>query len=79
MPTRTLPMKKIRDLIRLKYEARLSHEQIARALAVSNGVVAKYVARVEARSFDPATLLGLPEEELGRLLAPAARQPRHCS
>ncbi len=49
MPTRALPMKKIRDLIRLKYEARLSHEQIARALAVSKGVVAKYVAQVDAR------------------------------
>ena len=38
MPTRALPMKKIRDLIRLKYEARLSHEQIARALAASTVV-----------------------------------------
>jgi hypothetical protein len=27
-------MRKIRDLIRLKYEARLSHEQIAMALSV---------------------------------------------
>lgn len=35
MPTRALHMRKIRDLIRLKYVARLSHEQIARALAIS--------------------------------------------
>lgn len=28
-------MRKIRELIRLKYEARLSHGQIARALAIS--------------------------------------------
>jgi hypothetical protein len=34
-------MRKIRELIRLKYEARLSHEQIAGALAISKGVVAK--------------------------------------
>ena len=70
-------MKKIRDLIRLKYEARLSHEQIARWLAVSKGVVAKYVARVDARGLDPTTLLRLPEDEVGRLLAPAARQPQY--
>jgi transcriptional regulator with XRE-family HTH domain len=35
-------MRKIRELIRLKYQARLSHEQIARALSISKGVVAKY-------------------------------------
>ena len=32
MPRRVLPMRKIRELIRLKYEANLSHEAIARAL-----------------------------------------------
>jgi DNA-binding transcriptional regulator LsrR (DeoR family) len=47
MPTRALSMRKIRELIRLKYEARLSHEQIAGALSISKGVVAKYVARIE--------------------------------
>lgn len=53
MPTRALHMRKIRDLIRLKYIARLSHEQIARALAISKGVVAKYVARIERAGGDP--------------------------
>jgi hypothetical protein len=33
-------MRKVRKLIRLKYEARLSHEQIAGALAISKGMVA---------------------------------------
>lgn len=33
MPIRSLSMRKIRELIRLKYEARLSHEQIAEALS----------------------------------------------
>ncbi len=71
MPTRALPMKKIRDLIRPQVlrPAYLSHEQIffARALAVSKGVVAKYVARVDARGLDPTTLLRLPEDEVKRL------------
>lgn len=70
---RALPMRKIRDLIRLKYSARLSHEQIARALAISKGVVAKYVARLERLAEDPATLLERPEAELAELVKPASR------
>ena len=53
MPTRALSMRKIRELIRLKYQARLSHEQIAGALAISKGVVAKYVARIERAGLEP--------------------------
>ena len=77
MPPRELPMKKIRDLIRLKYETRLSHEQIARALSISKGVVAKYVGRVEARGLDPAELVTLDEDELARRLASAPRRPQY--
>ena len=58
MPTRALHMRKIRELIRLKYEARLSHEQIAGALAISKGVVAKYVARIERTGLGPSGLDG---------------------
>ncbi len=46
-------MRKIRELIRLKYQARLSHEQIAGALAISKGVVAKYVGRIERAGLEP--------------------------
>ena len=77
MPPRELPMKKVRDLIRLKYETRLSHEQIARALSISKGVVAKYVGRVEARGLDPAVLLTLDEGELTRRLGSAPRVPQY--
>ena len=77
MPARELPMKKVRDLIRLKYETRLSHEQIARALSISKGVVAKYVGRVEARGLDPAVLLTVDEGELTRRLGSAPRVPRY--
>ncbi len=31
MPTARIPMKQIIEVLRLKYEARLSHEKIARA------------------------------------------------
>jgi transposase len=73
MPTRALQMRKIRELIRLKYQARLSHEQIARALCVSKGVIAKYVARIEGGGFAPEALLELGESELRARLMPASR------
>ena len=41
MPTRALNMRKVRELIRLKYQARLWHQQIGGALGISKGVVAK--------------------------------------
>ena len=74
MPTRALSMRKIRELIRLKYEARLSHEQIAGALAISKGVVAKYVARVERAGLEPAALLALSDAEVLARIAPAPRR-----
>ena len=36
-------MRKIKDVLRLKLDAKLSHQQIADALGLSKGVVAKYV------------------------------------
>lgn len=35
-------MRKIKDILRLKLDARLSHQQIATALGLSKGVVTKY-------------------------------------
>ena len=78
MPTRTLTMRSIRELYRLKYEAGLSHERIARALAISKGVVAKYVAHAEAAQLSPAELLSMSEEALTRHLRPTrSKPPRH--
>lgn len=41
-------MQKIHEILRLKYESKLSHEKIARALSLSKGVVAKYVSAAQA-------------------------------
>ncbi|KXW57249.1 hypothetical protein FEMY_22230 [Ferrovum myxofaciens] len=41
-------MRKIKDVLRLKLDAGLSHEQIAMALKISKGVVAKYVGLATA-------------------------------
>src|SRR5258705_11410864 len=44
MPADKLPMRKIREILRLRFELALSHEKIARACGVCKGVVNKYLA-----------------------------------
>ncbi len=41
MPAPRITMRKIKDILRLKLDAKLSHEQIAAALDISKGVVTK--------------------------------------
>ena len=38
-------MRKIKDVLRLKFEAKLSHERIAAATGISKGAVSNYVQR----------------------------------
>ena len=42
-------MRQIIEVLRLKYEAGLSHERIARAYGLSKGVVGKYVSLATAQ------------------------------
>ena len=68
--TRRINMRKIRDVRRLKLEAKLSHQQIAAALDISKGVVTKYVALVKAANLDWAQIQLLDDTALhNRLLA----------
>ncbi len=41
MPQQRMDIRMIKDILRLKYQGGLSHERIARSLAISKGVVAK--------------------------------------
>ena len=47
MPVARISMRKIKEVLRLKHAAHLSHRQIARSLKLSVGVVAKYLAAAE--------------------------------
>ena len=68
--TRRINMRKIRDVRRLKLEAKLSHQQIAAALDISKGVVTKYVALAKAANLDWAQIQLLDDTALhNRLLA----------
>lgn len=68
-------MRKIRDVLRLKLEARLSHERIAASLGISKGVVAEYVSLASVTGLDWATVHALSDTALERRLV-QGRQDR---
>ncbi len=45
MSTAPITMKKLKDILRLKYAQELTHRQIAKSLSVSASAVSRYVAR----------------------------------
>jgi transposase len=75
MPTRRVTMRKIRDVLRLKLDGKLSHEQIASALKVSKGVVAKYVGLAAAAGLDWPTVCSLEETALEQRLLVRPERP----
>lgn len=63
-------MRKIKDVLRLKLDVKLSHEQIATSLNISKGVVTKYAGLAAAAGLDWPTICSLEEAALEqRLLA----------
>ena len=73
MPAERIAMHKIKELLRLKYDCALSHEQIARALSISKGVVAKYVKATVASGRTWEELSAADEAELRRVLGLGTR------
>ena len=51
MPKPRISLRMIKDVIRLKWQADLSHEQIASTLNISKGAVTKYVGLSHAAGF----------------------------
>lgn len=77
MPKQRMSLPMIKDVIRLKWHARLSHERIATTLKVSKGVVAKYVGLASAAGLDWETVQDWSEQRLSTALLPrsTASQP----
>jgi transposase len=65
-------MRKIRDVIRLKHEAGLSHEQIAAAAGLSKGAVTKYLQRAAQAKLGWPLPEGLDDAQLENRLFPKA-------
>ena len=79
MPSRRITMRKIKEVLRLRYACGLSLEQIARAQNLSKGVVAKYVKRAAAAGIDGTTAQTLAEADLVERLKPHSHTPRQSS
>lgn len=80
MPTERLPMRHIREILRLKWVAGRSHREIARSLAISAGSVGLVLSRTRMKGLDWPAVEGQTEEALdvllyGPRLEPDTRRP----
>jgi transposase len=71
MPTERLSMRKIRDVLRMKFDAGLSQRAIARSLSLSNGAVHGYLQRARVAGLGWPLPEGLDDTGLEQLLFPA--------
>jgi transposase len=69
-------MRKIKDVLRLKLTAKLSHRQIGAALGISKGVVTKYVGLAASAGLVWGQVQDLDETALERLLLVGPERPR---
>jgi len=72
MPTERLSMRKIRDVLRLKFESGLSERVIARSMSLSNGSVNSYLQRARMAGLGWPLPVDLDDGALERLLFPPA-------
>ena len=70
MPAERLPMRKIKEILRLKWDCRLSNRQIARSCNIARSTVAEYFRRAQAAGLSWPLPEGLDENRLERLLFP---------
>jgi transposase len=78
MSQKRLSMRKIEEILRLKYEAGLSHRAIAQSCAVSASTVSEYVTHAKVAGLSWPLPEGMSDEELEALLFPeAASGKRH--
>jgi transposase len=74
MSKKRLSMRKVREVLRLKWESGLSNRQIAKSCSIRHSTVAEYVRRARGVGLSWPLPSGLDETELDRLLfaAPSA-------
>lgn len=70
MTTKRVTMNKLKEILRLKFEANLSLRQIALCVSLSLGVISKYLQRAEAAGLTWPLPQGLTDSELAQLLQP---------
>ena len=70
MPAERLPMRKIREILRLRWGCGLSARQIARSLKIARSSVAEYLRRARAAGLSWPLPGGLDETAIEQLLFP---------
>src|SRR5665213_990850 len=73
MPALRINMRKIKDVLRLKFEGKQPHQQIADALGLSKGVVTKYIGLAVAAGLDWPAVGAMDEATLHRRLLASPR------
>jgi transposase len=76
MAQERLSMRKIREVLRLKYETGLSNRAIARACHVSNSTVGEYLARTREAGLVWPLATDLREDDLYQQLFPEEKKPK---
>ncbi len=66
-------MNKLKELMRMKYDAQLSLRQIALCLSLSIGVISKYIKRAEAANIGWPLPDGMTDKALAAVLQPAKK------
>lgn len=75
MPRERLSMRKIHEVLRLKWESKLSNRSIAHSCGVSHSTVSEYVRRAKAAGLSWPLPDALDEDQLYRLLFPKPAPP----
>jgi len=75
MANKRLPMRKIKEVLRLKYESRLSNRVIGRSLGISRPTVAEYLIRAQAAGLSWPLPENITETDLEARIFPAAEVP----
>jgi hypothetical protein len=75
MPTKRLSMRKIREVLRLKFESGLSERVIGRFMSLSNGSVNSYIQRARVAGLRWPLPNDVDDGALERLLFPPAATP----
>ena len=68
-------MRKLREVLRLRYELKLGYQQIGRSCAIGVGTVHKYMKRAEAAGLTWPLPEGWDEARLESVLAPRTENP----
>lgn len=70
MPNKRIAMRKIREILRLRFEVGLSFRQISQCADVSTGAIQKMLKRLEASGLSWPLPEGMAEPRLASLLYP---------